>query len=95
MGIVCLEPNKQLNRKSNKYRNLRKGVFGYTMVFQMIFTVIGLALLGDYLGEHFYPDTNNDLIFTGIGVVLGFIVSAMSFISFIKSEEAYEKHHRD
>lgn len=74
---------------------MRRGVFGYTMVFQMIFTVIGLALLGDYLGEHFYPDTNLDLIFTAIGVVLGFVVSIISFVQYIKREEIYEKHHRD
>ncbi|QWB96364.1 AtpZ/AtpI family protein [Mycoplasmatota bacterium] len=89
-----MEPNKNKDAKQ-KYNNLRKGVFGYTIVFQMIFTIIGLALIGNYLGDYFYPDTNLDLIFTGIGVVLGFIVSIMSFVSFVKREEIYEKHRRD
>ncbi len=93
MGTVCLEPNKhEPKKRSGRYSTLRRGVFGYTMIVQMIFTVVGLALLGDYLGTRFYPETELNLVFTAIGVVLGFIVSVISFINFIKREEVYEKH---
>ncbi len=96
MGIVYLEPNNQKPQKrSKKYSTLRRGVFGYTMIVQMIFTVVGLSLIGDYVGTRFYPGTDMDLILTAIGLVVGFVVSIIAFINFIKREEAYEKHRRD
>lgn len=89
MGIVYLEPSK------HKYKKLRRVAFTYTMIMQMIFTIVGLALLGYFIGDKFYPDTDIDLILTGIGTILGFVVSVMYFIQFIKREELYEKHRND
>lgn len=89
MGIDYLEPNK------NKYKKMRKIVFTYTMIMQMVFTIIGLAFLGYYIGNKINPDTDIDLILTGVGTILGFVVSVMYFIQFIKREELYEKHRND
>jgi len=61
----------------------------------MIFTVIGLAFLGDWIGTKYFPETDDNLIFTAAGVVLGFIVAITTFVNYLKREEIYEKHHRD
>lgn len=87
MGIVYLEPNKKTD-----YKKVRKTLFAYTMIFQMVFTIVGLAFIGYFIGDYFYPDTDINLILTGVGTILGMVLSVMSFIQFLKREEIYEKH---
>jgi len=82
-----LEPNN-----NHKYKKVRKTLFAYTIVFQMFFTVIGLAFIGYFIGDHYYPETNINLVLTGVGTLLGMIASIMMFLQFIKREELYEKH---
>lgn len=90
MEIDYLEPNKR-----NSYKKVRRTLFAYTMIFQMIFTIMGLAFIGFFIGDYINPSSDLNLILTGVGTVLGMIVSVGTFIQYLKREEIYEKHHRD
>jgi len=69
----------------------------YTMVMQAIFTVIGLSVLGIYIGRKLDPE--GDLAtylaaVAAVGLFLGVFIGFMTLYQFIKSEERYERRKR-
>jgi len=85
-GIVYLERNKL--SKAKRY------MMTYMMVMQFFFTVLGLALLGYWIGGKINPDSSLQLILTGIGLSVGVIFGFMVLIQFVRSEERYERNAR-
>ena len=63
----------------------------YMIVMQFIFTVVGLSLLGLFIGNKINPEGNLSTLFAGIGLVLGIIFGFYTIMQFIKSEERYER----
>lgn len=81
-----MEPNK---------RNKTKRIFmTYMVVMQLIFTVIGLALIGYYIGIKTDPDGNSYIYYTAIGLAVGVLVGFMTLYQWMKSEERYERRTR-
>ncbi|PKK99061.1 MAG: hypothetical protein CVV57_04435 [Tenericutes bacterium HGW-Tenericutes-2] len=81
-----MEPNK---------RNKAKRIFmTYMVVMQLIFTVIGLALIGYYIGIKTDPDGNRYIYYTAIGLAVGVLVGFMTLYQWMKSEERYERRTR-
>lgn len=64
----------------------------YLLVMQLIFSVVGLSLLGIYIGMKMDPDGTLPTILGATGLFLGIIVSFFTILQFIKSEERYERH---
>ena len=87
MGIGYLERNK-----TSKMKRL---FMNYMLVMQFIFSVLGLALLGYYIGTKINPDSNLPLTLTAIGTALGVFVGFVTLVKMIKSEERYERTPRD
>ncbi|MDO9628392.1 MAG: AtpZ/AtpI family protein [Acholeplasmataceae bacterium] len=81
-----MEPNR---------RNKAKRIFmTYMVVMQMIFTVIGLSLLGYYIGTRTDPDGDTYIYYTAIGLALGVMIGFMTVYQFMKSEERNERRSR-
>lgn len=89
VGIVYLEPNKK------KFEKRRKLFMAYAMVMQMIFSVIGLAVFGIYLGRKIDPEGNLASYLAAVGLFLGLVVGYMGLHQFIKSEDRYERTQRN
>lgn len=66
----------------------------YMVVMQMIFTVIGLAILGYYIGIKVDPEGKSYVYYTAIGLALGVMIGFMTIYQFMKSEERYERRLR-
>lgn len=76
VGIGFLGRNKKFKR-----------IFiAYVLVIQLFFTVIGLSLLGVYIGYQINPEGNEPSILGGAGLFLGIIVSFYTLWQFVKSE---------
>jgi uncharacterized membrane protein YqjE len=86
VGIDYLEPNKNEKR--------RKIFMTYTMVMQAIFTVIGLSVLGIYIGRKLDPEGDLATYLAAVGLFLGVFIGFMTLYQFIKSEERYERRKR-
>ncbi len=86
MGIDCLEPNKKEKR--------RKIFMTYTMVMQAIFTVIGLSVLGIFIGRKVDPEGELATYLAALGLFIGIFIGFMTLHQFIKSEERYERRKR-
>lgn len=80
MGIGYLERSKS-----------RKVLMTYMMVMQVIFSIIGLSLLGIYIGSKIDSEGDLSTILGAIGLILGIIVGFMTIMQFVKSEERYER----
>jgi membrane protein DedA with SNARE-associated domain len=66
----------------------------YMLVMQFIFSAIGLALLGYFIGNKINPESNLPTTLTAIGMALGVIVGFVTLIKMIQSEERYERTSR-
>lgn len=66
----------------------------YMLIMQFIFSVLGLALLGYYIGTKVNPDSNLPTLLTAIGTALGVFVGFVTLVKMIKSEERYERTSR-
>jgi len=66
----------------------------YMMVMQFIVSSITLALIGYYVGGRLNPESDLDIILTGVGLGLGVIIGFITLIQMIKSEERYERSIR-
>jgi len=66
----------------------------YMIVMQMIFTVIGVSILGYYIGIKTDPDGDAYIYYTAIGLGLGVMIGFMTIYQFMKSEERYERRIR-
>lgn len=87
MGTGYLEPNKKDKR--------RKILMTYTMVMQMFFTVIGLSVLGIYIGRKVDPEGELSTYLAAAGLFIGIFIGFMTLLQFIKSEERYERRKRN
>lgn len=67
----------------------------YTMVMQMFFTVIGLSVLGIYIGRRLDPEGELATYLAAAGLFIGLFIGFMTLYQFIQSEERHErrKHH--
>ncbi len=63
----------------------------YMMVMQVIFTVVGLSLLGIYIGNKVNPDGDLSMILAAVGLILGIMIGFLTIMQFVKSEERYER----
>jgi hypothetical protein len=86
VGIVCLE--------RNKFDKRRRIMMTYTIVMQLIFSVIGLSVLGIYIGRKLDPEGDLATYLAALGLFLGVFVGFMTLLQFIKSEERYERRKR-
>lgn len=64
------------------------------VVMQLIFTILGLALIGYFIGTKINSDSDLPIILTAVGLSVGVIVAFMTLLQFIKSEERYERRSR-
>jgi hypothetical protein len=64
----------------------RRFLIIYVFVMQLLFTVIGLTLLGYYIGYQIDPEGVEPSVYSGLGLFLGIIVSFYTLWQFIKSE---------
>ena len=87
MGTDSLEPNKK-----NKYRRI---MMNYMYVMQFIFSAIGLALLGYFIGTRIDADSHLPTTLTAIGLAIGVVVGFVTLVKMFKSEERYERSSRD
>jgi hypothetical protein len=87
VGTDYLEPNKKEKR--------RKIMMTYTMVMQMFFTVIGLSVLGIYIGRKMDPEGELATYLAAAGLFIGIFIGFMTLHQFIKSEERYERRKRN
>ncbi|MCF7930252.1 MAG: hypothetical protein K9L02_01955 [Acholeplasmataceae bacterium] len=69
----------------------RKVLMTYMMVMQVIFSIIGLSLLGIYIGSKIDSEGDLSTILGAIGLILGIIVGFITIMQFVKSEERYER----
>lgn len=90
MGIVYLEPNKR--EKQNRYKKI---FMNYMMVMQFIFTILGSALLGYFIGRQVSPDSDLPTTLTAVGVGVGVIAGFVMLVRMIQSEEKHERTPRD
>lgn len=67
----------------------------YMLVVQLIFTVIGLSILGVYIGLQIDEDGTMPTILGATGLFLGIAVSVYTVIQFMKSEARYERRSQD
>ena len=66
----------------------------YTMVMQAFFTVIGLSVLGIYIGRRLDPEGDLATYLAAAGLFIGIFIGFMTILQFIKSEERYERRKR-
>ncbi|MBU1143098.1 MAG: hypothetical protein KKH92_05550 [Firmicutes bacterium] len=78
----------------NKKKKAKKIFMTYMIVMQLIFTVIGLAILGYYIGIKTDPDGNRYIVYTAIGLAVGVLVGFMTLYQWMKSEARYERRIR-
>ncbi|MBU1094361.1 MAG: hypothetical protein KKH01_07865 [Firmicutes bacterium] len=78
----------------NKISKTKKLFMNYMLIMQFIFSVLGLALLGYYIGTKVNPDSNLPTLLTAIGTALGVFVGFVTLVKMIKSEERYERTSR-
>lgn len=64
------------------------------VVMQLIVTIIGMALLGHFIGTKMNPDSDMPILMTAIGLSLGVIIAFVTLLQFLKSEERYERRTR-
>lgn len=81
-----MEPNKNEKR--------RKIFMTYTMVMQLFFTVIGLSVLGIYIGRKLDPEGDLATYLAAAGLFIGVFVGFITLHQFMKSEERYERRKR-
>lgn len=67
----------------------------YVLVIQLFFTVAGLSILGIYIGMKINPEGTLPTILAAAGLILGIVISFITIIQFIKSEERYERSSQD
>jgi hypothetical protein len=65
------------------------------MVMQMFFTVIGLSVLGIYIGRKMDPEGELATYLAAAGLFIGIFIGFMTLHQFIKSEERYERRKRN
>lgn len=66
----------------------------YTMVIQLFFTIIGLSVLGIYIGRKVDPEGELATYLAAAGLFIGLFISVITMHQFIKSEERYERRKR-
>lgn len=66
----------------------------YTMVIQLFFTIIGLSVLGIYIGRKVDPEGELATYLAAAGLFIGLFISVITMLQFIKSEERYERRKR-
>ena len=67
----------------------------YTMVMQVFFTIIGLSVLGIYIGRKIEPEGELATYLAAAGLFIGLFIGVMTMLQFIKSEERHERRKRD
>lgn len=70
----------------------RRALVLYTMVIQSFVIIIGLSLLGYYIGTKVSDVKELPLLLAGIGVLIGVIVGFITLYKTVKGEERYEKN---
>lgn len=67
----------------------------YTMVIQFFVTIIGLSLLGYYIGTKINSEEDLPILLAGVGLFLGVMFGFVTLYRFVKNEDRYEKnvHH--
>lgn len=67
----------------------------YTMVIQFFVTIIGLSLLGYYIGTKINSEDDLPILLAGIGLFLGVMFGFVTLYKFVRNEDRYEKnvHH--
>lgn len=83
-GIVYLGLNKS-----------RKIFALYTIIIQFFVTIIGLSLLGYYLGTRLSTDDDLPILLAGLGLMFGVFIGFVTLYKFIRNEERYEKNVHD
>lgn len=61
---------------------------------QAIFTVIGLSVLGIYIGRKLDPEGDLATYLAAAGLFIGIFVGFFTILQFLKSEERYERRKR-
>jgi len=77
-------------------QNKAKKAFAiYTMVIQFFVTIIGLSLLGYYIGTKINSEEDLPILLAGVGLFLGVMFGFVTLYRFVKNEDRYEKnvHH--
>jgi len=77
-------------------QNKAKKAFAiYTMVIQFFVTIIGLSLLGFYIGTKINSHEDLPILLAGVGLFLGVMFGFVTLYRFVKNEDRYEKnvHH--
>lgn len=77
-------------------QNKAKKAFAiYTMVIQFFVTIIGLSLLGYYMGTKINSEEDLPILLAGVGLFLGVMFGFVTLYRFVKNEDRYEKnvHH--
>lgn len=69
-------------------------MMNYMYIMQFIFSAIGLALLGYFIGTRIDPESNLPTTLTVIGMSLGVVIGFVTLVKMIKSEERYERSSR-
>ena len=67
----------------------------YMYVMQFIFSMIGLALLGYFIGGRIDPNSELQTILTAVGLALGVFVGFVTLVKMLKSEERNERSSRN
>jgi uncharacterized membrane protein (DUF485 family) len=78
----------QINQKQEKL------FMTYMMVMQLIVTIIAMAFFGHFIGTKINPDSDMPIIMTAVGLSVGVMISFITLLQFIKSEERYERRTR-
>jgi membrane protein DedA with SNARE-associated domain len=73
---------------------MKRLFMNYMLVMQFIFSAIGLALVGYFIGNRINPESNLPTTLTAIGLALGVVVGFVTLIKMIQSEERYERTTR-
>lgn len=70
----------------------RRALVLYTMVIQSFVIIIGLSLLGYYIGTKVSVSKELPMLLAGVGVFVGVIIGFITLYRTLKGEDRYEKN---
>jgi hypothetical protein len=69
---------------------MRKAIYIYALITQLIFTMIGFAVAGFFLGRHLNYDSNLDVQLLGAGLGISLIYNGIFMVRVLKDWDRKE-----